>query len=503
MKKYIIAFGLFLFLAGTIRPHGWQWINTGYNFILFDISFPAGQSNIGYAVGSDVTYEGNGVILKTTDNGLTWSQISSGTIPGLQSVYFTSVDTGYAAGWQDYFIKTTDGGASWTQKNVDPNVWYFLNIEFWDSNHGIAAAAGAELFATTDAGETWTAATGMTQDIQDVCYAGSNTLYAVGGDEKISKSTDGGFSWTQIYSGTFQSYLLGVNFLNPNFGIVGGDNAKVMITTDGGTNWTTTYAGPYALYHGTCIRDMNTMYVAGTPEQVYKSTDGGSTWVSDFTGANNVALYKVRFTENGTGFISGSQGMILRNTDYTTPVELTSFTANNSGNDVDLNWNTATETNNSGFDVERKSGKSDWQKITFISGYGTSSGKNSYSYIDNNLNAGLYYYRLKQIDFDGKFTYSQSVEVKVQSPENFSLEQNYPNPFNPTTTILYSVPKESNVNITVFNSLGQKVTALVDGLQQAGNHQVVFNGSDLASGLYFVRMQAGNYNSTIKISLMK
>ena len=503
MKKYLMTFGLFLFFAVMVKSQGWQWINTGYDFILFDISFPAGQSNIGYAVGSDVTYDGNGIILKTTDNGLTWFQISTGTIPGLQSVYFTSVDTGYAAGWQDYFVKTTDGGATWTQKSVDPNVWYFVDIEFWDSNHGIAAAALAQLFVTTDAGETWTPATGMNQDVQDVCYAGSNTLYAVGGDEKISKSIDGGFTWTEIYSGTFQSYLLGVNFLNPSFGVVGGDDAKVMITTDGGSSWTTSYAGPYALYHGTYIRDMNTMFVAGTPEQVYKSTDGGSTWNSDFNGANNIALYRIKFTQNGTGFICGSQGMILRNTDYVLPVELTNFTAANSGGNVLLNWNSATETNNSGFNVERETGNSGWQKIAFVPGSGTSTQEHSYKYTDKNLNSGEYSYRLKQIDFDGKFDYSKTVKITIVSPGKFVLNQNYPNPFNPTTTISYSIPDESHVTITLFNCLGKEVSNLVDDNLQAGDHQLVVNGNKLTSGMYFVRMQTGKYSSTIKITLLK
>ncbi len=502
MKKMILLLFLFLFSTKGFSQ-GWQWINTGYDFILYDISFPAGQSQIGYAVGSDVTYDGNGIILKTTDNGLTWTQISSGTIPGLQSVYFTSVDTGYAAGWQNYFIKTTDGGVTWTQKNVDPNVWYFVNIEFWDTNNGIAAAAGAELFVTTDAGETWTAATGMTQDIQDVCYAGSNTLYAVGGDEKISKSIDGGFSWTQIYSGTFQSYFYGVNFLNPDFGIVGEDDAKVMTTTDGGGNWTTTYAGPYALYHGTCIRDMNTIYVAGTPEQVYKSTDGGSTWMSDFNGANNVALYKVRFSENGTGFISGSQGMILRNTDYTVPVELTSFIAITSGNNVSLNWNTATETNNKGFSVEKKSDKSDWQEIGFVPGFGTSSKQHSYSFNDVRLSAGKYFYRLKQTDYDGTFKYSDIVNAEVINPIQFSLEQNYPNPFNPTTKIDFSIPENQLVNLSVYNALGEKVAVLKNEILSKGGYSVYFNASNMASGIYFVRMKAGSFSSTIKMNLLK
>ena len=343
----------------------------------------------------------------------------------------------------------------------------------------------------------------MNQDVQDVCYAGANTLYAVGGDEKISKSIDGGFTWTEIYSGTFQSYLLGVNFLNSSYGVVGGDNAKVMITTDGGSSWTTSYAGPYALYHGTYIRDMNTMFVAGTPEQVYKSTDGGSTWNSDFNGANNIALYRIKFTQNGTGFICGSQGMILRNTDYVLPVELTNFTAANSGGNVLLNWNTATETNNSGFNVERETGNSGWQKIAFVPGSGTSTQEHSYKYTDKNLNSGEYSYRLKQIDFDGKFDYSKTVKITIVSPGKFVLNQNYPNPFNPTTTISYSIPDESHVTITLFNCLGKEVTNLVDENLQAGDHQSVINGNKLTSGMYFVRMQTGKYSSTIKITLLK
>ena len=124
MIKSFFAAILMLILSQNIFSQGWQWVDTGYPFIIYDVSFPSGQSDIGYAVGSSSTYNGDGIILKTTDAGQTWTQISVGTIPGLEGVCFTSVDVGYAAGWQNYFIKTTDGGATWNQINVNTRCWH-------------------------------------------------------------------------------------------------------------------------------------------------------------------------------------------------------------------------------------------------------------------------------------------------------------------------------------------------------------------------------------------
>ena len=502
MKKLILISILLLWLSADVFSQDWQWINTGYDFILYDVSFPPGQSTIGYAAGSSLTYNGDGIILKTTDGGFNWTQISSGTIPGLEAICFTSENIGYAAGWQDYFIKTTDGGTTWNQINIDPNIWYFRDIEFSDANDGITSTADGTIYVTTDAGNSWTLATGLNQDIEDVCYADASTLYVVGGDEKISKSTDGGFTWSQIYSGTFTHLFLGVYFMDANYGMIGGEDGKVLKTTDGGLSWLTQNAGGFALLHGVYIFNEDSSYVAGTPEEVYKTTDGGNTWIEDIASSYNVAFYQVKFTSNNTGVICGSQGTILINTTYV-PVELTNFSSLVDGNSVILSWGTSTETNNKGFSIERKSDKSTWQEIGFAPGYGTSSQLHSYSYSDSHLSAGLYSYRLKQIDYNGSSKYSNVVSVIVSIPAEFRLDQNYPNPFNPSTIISYSIPVQSFVSVKIYNITGEEITSLVNEVQTKGHHQINFNGKNFASGIYFVRMKAGNFTSTIKMNILK
>ncbi len=191
-----------------------------------------------------------------------------------------------------------------------------------------------------------------------------------------------------------------------------------------------------------------------------------------------------------------------------TPVELISFKANVIEGNVSLNWQTATETNNKGFEVERSStsevsGQTGWKKIGYVGGNGTSTETHLYSYTDKDVIPGKYSYRLKQIDFDGKSEYSKEVEVDVNAPAVFVLQQNYPNPFNPTTMIKYSIPLDQHVRLNVFNLLGQKVITLLDGMQKAGQHEVNFNASNLASGIYFYKLEAGNQSSIKKLILMK
>ncbi|GAB4285946.1 MAG: hypothetical protein Kow0098_00540 [Ignavibacteriaceae bacterium] len=185
------------------------------------------------------------------------------------------------------------------------------------------------------------------------------------------------------------------------------------------------------------------------------------------------------------------------------PVELTSFTARVIEDDVTLDWVTASETNNSGFDIERKTANESWQKINFVPGHGTTSERQSYSYTDKNLVAGNYSYRLKQVDYDGSYEYSDAVEVTVNPPAVFELSQNYPNPFNPSTTIKFSIPKSTNVTLKVFNALGQEVKTLVNGFVEAGSHTVNFNSEGLNSGLYLYRLQADEFTQVRKMTLLK
>ncbi len=205
---------------------------------------------------------------------------------------------------------------------------------------------------------------------------------------------------------------------------------------------------------------------------------------------------------------------------YPLPVEITTFTANFNKNKVMLSWQTATEINNYGFEVQRLVSNepiADWEPIGFVNGYGNSNSPRKYSFIDNINSNGKYYYRLKQLDINGVFKYSQVVGIKIGIPAKFELLQNYPNPFNPTTTISYSIPSVNtrsivrdgvkqfivNVALTIYNSLGQKLIVLVNKEQAPGNYTVQFDASNLQSGIYFYTLRVGNLVSTKKMILIK
>jgi hypothetical protein len=198
------------------------------------------------------------------------------------------------------------------------------------------------------------------------------------------------------------------------------------------------------------------------------------------------------------------------------PVELASFSADVNDDNVLLKWSTATELNNRGFEVERskvsqrdgkpksqKSNEQSWNKVVFIEGKGTTTETVQYSYVDRPETAGKYTYRLKQIDFDGTVSYSNTIEVDISGPKEFALYQNYPNPFNPSTTIKFALPVRTNLTINVYNTLGEKISEIFKGEMESGYNEVQFNASGLSSGIYFYKIESESFNSTKKMILMK
>ncbi|MFQ5605028.1 MAG: T9SS type A sorting domain-containing protein [bacterium] len=200
----------------------------------------------------------------------------------------------------------------------------------------------------------------------------------------------------------------------------------------------------------------------------------------------------------------------------TVPVELVTFNATVEQRDVWLVWLTATETNNFGFDIERKSfHRSQWRTVDFVPGHGTTTNPVRYEYLDRGLTPGAYTYRLKQIDTDGSFEYSPEVIVQVALPETFALLQNYPNPFNPATEIQYQIPAVVGENsasgrtiLRIYNLLGKEVKKLVDDAQEPGFYKVQWDGQDnrgrqMPSGVYIYRLQSNGFVSTKKMILVR
>ncbi len=224
----------------------------------------------------------------------------------------------------------------------------------------------------------------------------------------------------------------------------------------------------------------------------------------------SVSVNSINKTITAPGLQSFSEFVVAsKSTNNPLPVELVSFEAESSNAGVLLTWNTATEINNYGFEIERKlNSNTNWSKIGFVQGNGNSSSNKYYSYIDKEQLHGTYSYRLKQIDNNGEYEYSSIIEVNVNSlPKEYVLNQNYPNPFNPSTTISFSIPEKQFVSLKIYDILGNEITTIVNEELEAGSYNKLWNSASfngkVASGIYFYKLTAGSFVETKKMSLMK
>jgi hypothetical protein len=262
------------------------------------------------------------------------------------------------------------------------------------------------------------------------------------------------------------------------------------------------------------------------------SKDGGATWsqnerLSDYFNShlgwpnqNKMGDYFDMVSDSNGAYLAwaatfnGEQDVYysyIIDTTSNVPVELLSFSSSVAENVVTLYWLTATELNNRGFEIERSSdktnlpdGKAGWRTIGFREGKGTTSEPQQYSYSDklSGIESSKLYYRLKQIDFNGSFEYSEIVEAEI-APSVFSLSQNYPNPFNPGTTISYQLPVNGFVTLKVYDVLGNEAATLINEEKQAGEYKIEFKAANLSSGVYFYQLQAGSFVLTKKMLLVK
>ena len=323
-------------------------------------------------------------------------------------------------------------------------------------------------------------------------------------------------------AGTALNYLFGENTTNSwrcfYSGAAGEFGVLFRTAQIGGTDVTVPNVGPgpsvltfvYDQTGPTVYSYINGVLVLTTPQAGPLNMTGGTGFftVGGYNGSASGGLPAGSFMDEFRIYNRALDAAeVLATFNDPLPVEFTSFTASAFNSSVTLQWTTATEINNSGFEVERK-GLGEFENVGFVPGFGTTSESKSYSFTDAGLQPGKYSYRLKQIDFDGTFQYSDVVEVEIAAPKEFSLEQNYPNPFNPSTNISFKLAVDSKVSLTVFNVLGEKVEQLLNGNLSAGTHKINFDASNLQSGVYFYKLNAvgidgSDFTSVKKMSLTK
>lgn len=385
------------------------------------------NENISWAVGHRQGGGGGGsIILNTTDGGKIWKTqlYSGGTSKPIRSIHFIDENFGWALG-DNGFWRTTNGGETWVKGSLNGKSLFFIDENTgWLVKETFNIYSDA-IFKTTDGGITWIPKS--TQTGLNIYFANANEGWVVGQSGSISKSTDGGESWITKTSGTTND-LNFIKFYNPNLGMCVGKEGTVLLTIDGGENWVSQNVGTTENLTSIEFTNSTSIWISGYNGTILNTTDLGNTWTSyDSVTENN--LTSLYFINENTGWIGGKNGTILKYQNHVLPVELMSFTADFVNNAVQLNWQTATETNNYGFEIERRSDKQEWKNIGFVEGHGNSISPKAYSFTDIST-SGLskFQYRLKQIDTDGSFKYSDIVEVEIVLNQ-YQLSQNYPNPF--------------------------------------------------------------------------
>lgn len=405
-------------------------------------------------------------------------------------VYFTSIDNGI----------TEDG--DW----VSPFVLH-------PKNSSILYRGTTKLYKSTNRGTNWTSLFGPVGGgaITSIAIAPSDVNYIyISNRTYLYRTTNGGTTWTKSTTALPQISYLAVHPDDPNMLFIvrstysGG--SKVSKSTDGGTSWISLMDNlPEIPVNCIAIHPFNgnQIYI-GTDLGVFYSSTGGGAWQEYNTNLPNVIVNELEIHESENKLYAATYGRGLWTSPLENPkvpVELISLKATGRQGSVLIEWSTATETNNRGFEIERKSGNS-WIFSGFVKGKGTVTEKSSYSFTDKHAPVGKAVYRIKQVDYDGTVNFARELTADV-IPGEFSLGQNYPNPFNPVTTINYTVPVNSVVSLKVYDMTGREVSTLASGHKEAGSYEVKFDASGLTSGIYLYELRAGGYTQAKKLAVIK
>jgi photosystem II stability/assembly factor-like uncharacterized protein len=490
--------------AISSEQFGWFKLPIHTDYFLSSAHFE--NENLGWVVGN------YGNILKTTDGGYNWVNQNSGTYDYLTTVEFVDNYIGWTFGIEGTILKTTNGGVNWfsQQGTITSSL---ESASFVDANNGWALSYYGKIFHTSNGGSYWFQQYQLPDGYYyTIEFINSSKGWVAGNltpwnESVIYKTTDGGQTWLNSYLNSYTAGVLCLSFTDENYGYGVGIHGVIMRTTNSGNTWSVLTQGFNDwLFSVHCV-SQNLAWAVGENGTILYTTNGNN-WLNQISGTDETfkSIYMVNAQ---VGYILSEDGNIYKtNSGGFIPVELENFSASVENSKVTLQWNTSTEMNNYGFNVERSQKLNeekhlDWKEIGFVPGHGTSTEKHSYSFIDEDIIPGKYQYRLKQIDYDGSFKYSEVIEVSCLQPDRYSLSQNYPNPFNPSTKIKFSIPEVSKVMLKLYNLLGEEVATLVNEEKVAGYYTVEFNASSLSSGVYFYKLQAGSFVETKKMVLMK
>ena len=402
-----------------------------------------------------------------------WVQQTSGTNVNLEDIQFIDANNGWAVGWDNTILKTTDGGQTWVTKRSIVKGPFIYGVYFWDANKGWAAEDNGSILSTTDGGETWSEKSTSAPYLIDFDFVDANNGWAFGGLGAILHTTDGGTHWTSQNTKQGNDFYAG-KFFNADTGVAVGYLGRCIRTTDGGNTWQQTSSYLAESFDDLSFINSTEGWAVGpldTNTVIAHTTDGGQNWIKQKQ-LNGMNLDGIFFIDSQNGWASGGatginriqHGVILHTTD----------------------------------------GGTSWEQSNFY--FSNFYNLKAFSFIDANTgwivgDAGIILHTT-----NGGVASVKEITGNAL-PKQFVLRQNYPNPFNPSTTIEFSIPKQSFVTLKVYDLLGREIATLVNKELMSGSYKTEFNASSakskLASGIYLYRLNADGNVQTKKLMLMK
>jgi photosystem II stability/assembly factor-like uncharacterized protein len=395
-----------------------------------------------------------------------WTHQYSGTQENLYDVRFYNRYTGWIVGDAGIILKTTNGGDNWINI-VNPAVNKPLSgISIVDSNVVYVTGWFETIIKTTDGGLNWivirNGPSGEGSSYDAIFFINAYTGWIAGPTQKVWKTTDGGITLTGGYlKGVFHD----IHFKYENTGLLTGEALESYRTTNGGTNWyymTIPFGTTISEFYRISVVNNQFCWLAGNDRRIFKSTNFGDTWdtISRIPSPSPDYIYCSTFADTSIGWVGGE-------------------------------YNKLYKTTNGGFN---------WRQEN--TGAGTWFWRALYCYSDSivwGVGGGG---KIMNTITGGQTLIGISNNEKMFNPD-FELYQNYPNPFNPVTNIQYDLPKNVFVSVKIYDLLGREIKTLVNEYKNAGSYIVNFNGSELSSGIYFYRIQAGSFVQVKRMGLIK
>lgn len=425
--------------------------------------------------------------------------MNKATLNDLMAVSARGSNAALAVGKNGTILRGNSTSNSWSVKNSGTTAdLYGLSQNPGNLNIAVAVGDSGTILWTVNNGDTWLKKTsGIPTRLRSIRMINAAHAVAVGDSGTVLLTSNGGQNWNRIPVPTTEN-LLCITSISGNV-IIGGENGASFKSNDSGRTWAVNPIGVSSEIRSLQYLSNFTIRAAVAPGKIYVSSNGGLSWHYDYN-FENKEITTMFFLAPNTGAVVLDKMEFYKHTSPV-PVELINLSALLREGQVYLQWKTASETNNRGFEIEKSTDRSNWFTSGFIAGNGNSTELHEYGWTDRHPEYGKNYYRLKQIDYNGMYEYSSIVEAAYFM--DFSLSDNFPNPFNPSTKIVYTLPQPCRVVIELFDILGNSAGVILNGDLEAGSHSTVISSEGLSSGVYLYKLSAAGFTQTKKMVVMK